>query len=166
MGCWLSLPLGLCFASRKAHGSCGAGAPQIYPMRGASEPSGQGDNSTFQQPRMLRAHDNAYLVDIRNTDLDIHTPEDAQVTRADRWRLLFALSPPFLQRPIEDIDAVRNYAASGQGAQPFGDWYETTNAVPEAFRARPVVGGHLALVCLSANSLSATSNLPLLQLVL
>ncbi|KAL5535348.1 hypothetical protein ACEPAF_3442 [Sanghuangporus sanghuang] len=46
------------------------------------------------------------------------------------------------------IDAVKNYASSGQGAQPFGDWYETTNGVPEGFRARPVVGGHLALLVL------------------
>lgn len=44
------------------------------------------------------------------------------------------------------VDAVKNYASSGHGAQPFGDWYETTNGIPQGFRARPVVGGHLALV--------------------
>ena len=41
---------------------------------------------------------------------------------------------------------VRNYAADGLSSAPLGDWYETTNGGPEGFRARPVVGGHLALV--------------------
>ncbi|KAH0587710.1 hypothetical protein H2248_006474 [Termitomyces sp. 'cryptogamus'] len=44
------------------------------------------------------------------------------------------------------ISSVKNYAADGLSSQPFGDWYETTNGQPEGFRARPVVGGHLALV--------------------
>ncbi|KAI0723177.1 DUF1793-domain-containing protein [Earliella scabrosa] len=44
------------------------------------------------------------------------------------------------------IGAVRKYAADGQSSQPLGDWYETTNGAVEGFRARPVVGGHLALV--------------------
>ncbi|EJD04154.1 DUF1793-domain-containing protein [Fomitiporia mediterranea MF3/22] len=46
------------------------------------------------------------------------------------------------------IDAVHKYASSGIGSQPLGDWYETLNGAPEAFRARPVVGGHLALLVL------------------
>lgn len=44
------------------------------------------------------------------------------------------------------VSAVRNYAADGLSSAPLGDWYETTNGGPEGFRARPVVGGHLALV--------------------
>lgn len=44
------------------------------------------------------------------------------------------------------VSAVRNYAADGLSNAPLGDWYETTNGGPEGFRARPVVGGHLALV--------------------
>ncbi|KAJ3568603.1 hypothetical protein NP233_g5597 [Leucocoprinus birnbaumii] len=44
------------------------------------------------------------------------------------------------------ISSVRKWAADGQSSQPLGDWYETTNGTPEGFRARPVVGGHLALV--------------------
>ena len=44
------------------------------------------------------------------------------------------------------ISSVRKYAADGQSSQPLGDWYETTNGAVEGFRARPVVGGHLALV--------------------
>ena len=44
------------------------------------------------------------------------------------------------------ISAVRKYAADGENSQPLGDWYETSNGAVEGFRARPVVGGHLALV--------------------
>ena len=44
------------------------------------------------------------------------------------------------------ISAVCKYAADGENSQPLGDWYETSNGAVEGFRARPVVGGHLALV--------------------
>ena len=46
------------------------------------------------------------------------------------------------------ISSVRKYAADGRSSQPLGDWYETTDGSVEGFRARPVVGGHLALVSL------------------
>ncbi|KAH8105922.1 DUF1793-domain-containing protein [Cristinia sonorae] len=46
------------------------------------------------------------------------------------------------------ISSVRKFAADGLSSQPFGDWYETTNGAVEGFRARPVVGGHLALLAL------------------
>jgi hypothetical protein len=41
---------------------------------------------------------------------------------------------------------VKKYASANINTNPFGDWYETTNGQTEGFRARPVVGGHLALV--------------------
>ena len=46
------------------------------------------------------------------------------------------------------ISGVYKYASNSVSgnSEPFGDWYETTNGVTEGFRARPVVGGHLALV--------------------
>ncbi|THH14879.1 hypothetical protein EW146_g5515 [Bondarzewia mesenterica] len=46
------------------------------------------------------------------------------------------------------ISRVRAYAgvALGSNTEPFGDWYETTDGAANGFRARPVVGGHLALV--------------------
>ena len=46
------------------------------------------------------------------------------------------------------IRAVRNYAASGKNSAPFGDLYQTTDGklVAISGHARPVVGGHLALV--------------------
>lgn len=55
------------------------------------------------------------------------------------------------------ISAVRKYAADGQSSQPLGDWYETTNGAVEGFKARPVVGGHLALLALSGSSSTAGS---------
>lgn len=44
------------------------------------------------------------------------------------------------------IDSVYKYAADGESKQPLGDWYATLDGTVEGFRARPVVGGHLALV--------------------
>ncbi|CAA7259876.1 unnamed protein product [Cyclocybe aegerita] len=46
------------------------------------------------------------------------------------------------------IGAVKRWASDGLSSQPFGDWYETTDGRPQGFRARPVVGGHLALLVL------------------
>ncbi|TCD60187.1 hypothetical protein EIP91_010601 [Steccherinum ochraceum] len=46
------------------------------------------------------------------------------------------------------VSSVRKYAADGSSSQPLGDWYETTDGAVEGFRARPVVGGHLALLTL------------------
>ncbi|KAF7352678.1 MPN domain-containing protein [Mycena venus] len=46
------------------------------------------------------------------------------------------------------ISAVKKTAANGLSSQPLGDWYETKDGTPEVFRARPVVGGHLAFLAL------------------
>ncbi|KIJ70075.1 hypothetical protein HYDPIDRAFT_78948 [Hydnomerulius pinastri MD-312] len=46
------------------------------------------------------------------------------------------------------IDSVYKYAADGVNNMPLSDWYETLNGASDGFRARPVVGGHLALVSL------------------
>lgn len=46
------------------------------------------------------------------------------------------------------ISAVKSWASDGRSSQPLGDWYETVNGNPEGFRARPVVGGHLAFLVL------------------
>ncbi|KAH8101093.1 DUF1793-domain-containing protein, partial [Cristinia sonorae] len=55
---------------------------------------------------------------------------------------------------IVDSDAVRDnlissvvkVASAGISNKPFGDWYDTTNGTINGFTARPVVGGHFALV--------------------
>ena len=44
------------------------------------------------------------------------------------------------------ITGVVNYCKDGESSQPLGDWYDTNGGGVEGFRARPVVGGHLALV--------------------
>jgi hypothetical protein len=51
------------------------------------------------------------------------------------------------------INSVYKYAADGDSNQPLGDWYETLNGAVYGFRARPVVGGHLALVSAANNVL-------------
>ncbi|KAL1706445.1 hypothetical protein EV121DRAFT_278880 [Schizophyllum commune] len=55
------------------------------------------------------------------------------------------------------ISAVAQYAANGQNDVPFSDWYETTDGKVAGFRARPVVGGHFALVSGVNSSGSSTS---------
>ncbi|KAL1722415.1 hypothetical protein EV715DRAFT_270417 [Schizophyllum commune] len=55
------------------------------------------------------------------------------------------------------ISAVAQYAANGQNDAPFSDWYETTDGKVAGFRARPVVGGHFALVSGVNSSGSSTS---------
>ncbi|KAI0650359.1 DUF1793-domain-containing protein [Trametes meyenii] len=56
------------------------------------------------------------------------------------------------------ISSVRKYAADGKSSQPLGDWYETSDGSVEGFRARPVVGGHLALLALETQPSAANSN--------
>ena len=44
------------------------------------------------------------------------------------------------------ISALRTYASDGENNAPLSDWYDTKTGDVSGFRARPVVGGHLALV--------------------
>jgi hypothetical protein len=44
------------------------------------------------------------------------------------------------------IDSVYDYASDGVNDAPFSDWYETVDGKVVGFRARPVAGGHLALM--------------------
>jgi hypothetical protein len=53
------------------------------------------------------------------------------------------------------ISSVRKYVMDGLNSQPLGDWYETINGDVEGFRARPVVGGHFALVRFSDNAINS-----------
>ena len=44
------------------------------------------------------------------------------------------------------IESVVAYASNGLNGAPLNDWYETLEGAVSGFRARPVVGGHLALL--------------------
>lgn len=44
------------------------------------------------------------------------------------------------------VTAVRAYAAVGLNSAPMSDWFDTVSGTVQGFRARPVIGGHLALV--------------------
>jgi len=52
------------------------------------------------------------------------------------------------------IDSVQKYASSGASNVPFGDWYDTISGQTQAFKARPDVGAHLALMVLNSSSTS------------
>ena len=41
------------------------------------------------------------------------------------------------------VSADAKYTGDQEGSCPLGYWYETTNGSDEAFKARPVVGGHI-----------------------
>ncbi|KAH9844227.1 DUF1793-domain-containing protein [Rhodofomes roseus] len=53
------------------------------------------------------------------------------------------------------ISALNAYAADGENNAPLSDLYYTTNGEVYQFRARPVVGGHFALLALQAAESSA-----------
>jgi hypothetical protein len=59
------------------------------------------------------------------------------------------------------IQGVYNYASGAKSAntEPLGDWYDTVTGLINGFRARPVVGGHLALVSFSRRFSSALTDL-------
>ncbi|KAJ7682669.1 DUF1793-domain-containing protein [Mycena polygramma] len=46
------------------------------------------------------------------------------------------------------ISSVKKWVSDGQNNAPFGDLYDTVSGAAVGFRARPVVGGHLALLAL------------------
>lgn len=48
------------------------------------------------------------------------------------------------------ISSVRKHAANGTNTAPLSDWYDATTALDQGFKARPVVGAHLALVSLAS----------------
>ncbi|KAH9938228.1 DUF1793-domain-containing protein [Fomitopsis serialis] len=56
------------------------------------------------------------------------------------------------------ISALYSYAADGENNAPLSDLYYTTNGEVYIFRARPVVGGHFALLALQSAGVSSVSN--------
>jgi hypothetical protein len=44
------------------------------------------------------------------------------------------------------ISRLKNYLTDSFNNMPFSDWYDTVSGRSVGFRARPVAGGHLALV--------------------
>ncbi|KAI0375561.1 DUF1793-domain-containing protein [Pilatotrama ljubarskyi] len=73
------------------------------------------------------------------------------------WQLLTAAL--VTDNSVRDsfISSVRKYAADGNNSRPFADLYETLDGSALDTRARPVVGGHLALLALQSNSSIAPS---------
>lgn len=92
-----------------------------------------------EQTAWYQTHANAFGVplDTRHT----YTKTDWQLFTA-------AIATNTTTRDIF-ISAVKKWASDGQNNGPFGDLYDTVSgAIAVGFRARPVVGGHLALLVL------------------
>ncbi|KAJ7498778.1 hypothetical protein FB451DRAFT_1202990 [Mycena latifolia] len=92
-----------------------------------------------EQTAWYQTHANAFGVplDTRHT----YTKTDWQLFTA-------AIATNTATRDIF-ISAVKNWVSDGQNNGPFGDLYDTVSgAIAVGFRARPVVGGHLALLVL------------------
>ncbi|KAK7061847.1 DUF1793-domain-containing protein [Favolaschia claudopus] len=90
-----------------------------------------------EQTAWYQTHANAFGVplDTRHT----YTKTDWQIFTAS-WATTTAVRDLL-------IGAVKKWVSDGQNNGPFGDLYDTvTGAIAVGFRARPVVGGHLALV--------------------
>ncbi|TFK45399.1 DUF1793-domain-containing protein [Heliocybe sulcata] len=77
-------------------------------------------------------------------------------TKSD-WQIWTAAISTTTQTRNLFIDSVHKYASDGADNIPFGDWYETTTGQSEGFRARPVVGGHLALMVLNSTGTTGSS---------
>ncbi|KAF7332012.1 MPN domain-containing protein [Mycena kentingensis (nom. inval.)] len=50
------------------------------------------------------------------------------------------------------ISSIRHTLASGLSSNPLGDWYDAQSGAPQIFKARPVVGGHLAFLIVSTTN--------------
>lgn len=66
------------------------------------------------------------------------------------WQIFTAAMLQSTSTDVRDklVSGVIKYAsdALAKNTEPFSDWYETSTGVTDGFRARPVTGGHLALV--------------------
>ncbi|KAF8217987.1 DUF1793-domain-containing protein [Mycena galopus ATCC 62051] len=75
-------------------------------------------------------------------------------TKTD-WQILTAALTASSSTLTRDalIKGVYDFASNqlSQNTEPFSDWYDTATGIQEGFRARPVVGGHAALLVLPAS---------------
>ena len=62
------------------------------------------------------------------------------------------------------VNSVVRYASDVNNNSPLNAWYETIDGNAQGFRARPVVGGHLALVNIFFSSACAHPVLTILIL--
>lgn len=75
----------------------------------------------------------------------MHTCVRHTYTKSD-WQMWTAAFMTNITTRDMFIDSVYKYAADGTNNVPLSDWYDTLSGVSDGFKARPVVGGHLALV--------------------
>jgi hypothetical protein len=66
--------------------------------------------------------------------------------RSSDWSIyMAAISTTTSTRDIF-ISSIYNYASNGLNNAPLSDWFDMIDGKSTGFRARPVVGGHLALM--------------------
>ncbi|KZV92371.1 DUF1793-domain-containing protein [Exidia glandulosa HHB12029] len=97
-----------------------------------------------------------YKKQIMNFGLQLDTRNKRAKTDWEIWNA--AISDDDLRTQI--IKAVATYAADGKGDQPFGDLYNAEDGTLEGFRARPVSGGHLAIMALNSQKAPAPAPPP------
>ncbi|EIM81332.1 DUF1793-domain-containing protein [Stereum hirsutum FP-91666 SS1] len=72
-------------------------------------------------------------------------------TKSD-WQIFTAAMLESTSTTVRDnlVSGVYTYASAAlsDDTEPFSDWYDTLTGVTDGFRARPVAGGHLALLAL------------------
>lgn len=75
-------------------------------------------------------------------------PNSHTYTKTDwqSWTAALVTDSSLRDQFITDIN---KFLADGESKAPLGDWYDTISGASQAFKARPVVGGHLALVSIS-----------------
>ncbi|EPQ55448.1 DUF1793-domain-containing protein [Gloeophyllum trabeum ATCC 11539] len=75
------------------------------------------------------------------------------------WEIWMAALATSTQTRDLFIESVHNYATYnvGNNSEPLGDWYDAISGVAQAFRARPQVGAHLALLLINATTTNAGS---------
>ncbi|OSD04167.1 DUF1793-domain-containing protein [Trametes coccinea BRFM310] len=80
-------------------------------------------------------------------------PLDTRVTYAKSdWQMLTAATVTDDSIRNVFISSVLKYAADGKNAKPFSDMYSSLDGTAQDPRARPLVGGHLALLALQSNA--------------
>lgn len=79
------------------------------------------------------------------------------LTKSD-WQIITAAFVTDTSVRNNMISAVLKYASNGQNNVPFGDLYDTTNGKATSFKARPAVGGHLALLSYSFSGQNTASS--------
>jgi hypothetical protein len=77
--------------------------------------------------------------------LPLDTRHTTTWTKSD-WQIFTASTVTDTTVRNHLVDLVVKYASNGLNSAPLSDWYDASSGDMLGFQARPVVGGHLALL--------------------